>query len=219
MIPKIIHYIWLGGKELPALEKKCIETWAKFNPDYKIIKWDETNLTIDDVEYRNAYRKKQWAYCADLARMKVLYEHGGIYLDTDMEIIKSFDDLLIHDFFAGKENDQMINGAIVGASINNAFVLEVYNEVKKSLKTNFIPIPRIITYIYRNKTSSEVIKIFDKEFFYPFNPYASDIKQMLYCDVTDNTYAIHHWSKSWNISFVRKIYRRLKRIVSSSKYY
>ncbi|EML7271230.1 tcdA/TcdB catalytic glycosyltransferase [Enterobacter hormaechei subsp. hoffmannii] len=219
MIPKIIHYIWLGGKELPALEQKCIETWAKFNPDYKIMRWDETNLTIDDEEYRKAYHKKQWAYCADLARMKVLYEHGGIYLDTDMEIIKPFDDLLTHEFFIGKEDDEMISGGIIGATINNTFVLEIYNEVKKSLKTNFIPIPRIITYIYRKNASAKSITVFDKDYFYPFNPYSSNIKQLLYCDITKNTYAIHHWSKSWDISFVRKVYRRLKRIALRSKYY
>ncbi|OXQ72000.1 glycosyltransferase family 32 protein, partial [Klebsiella pneumoniae] len=218
MIPKIIHCIWLGGRELPALEKKCIESWSIYNPDYKIIIWDEKNLVIDDPEYKSAYLKKQWAYCADLARMRLLYEYGGIYLDTDMEAIASFDNLLKYSFFAGKEDDEMINGAILGAEKGHEFVFSIYEEVKKSLRTNFIPIPRIITYIYQKNTNLKDIKIFEKEVFYPFNPYASPIKQLLYKDIQKNTVAIHHWSKSWNPSFIQKCYRRLKRILSKSKY-
>lgn len=111
----------------------------------------------------------------------------------------------------------MINGAILGAEKGmNLYFL--FMKKLKSLRTNFIPIPRIITYIYQKIQTLKILR-FSKRSFYPFNPYASPIKQLLYKDIQKNTVAIHHWSKSWNPSFIQKCYRRLKRILSKSKYY
>lgn len=97
--------------------------------------------------------------------MRLLYEYGGIYLDTDMEAIASFDNLLKYSFFAGKEDDEMINGAILGAEKGHEFVFSIYEEVKKSLRTNFIPIPRIITYIYQKIQTLKILRFSKKKFF------------------------------------------------------
>ena len=105
MIPKKIHYCWFGGNEKPKSVKKCIDSWKKFCPDYEIIEWNESNFNI----YENGYTKlccenKRWAFLSDYARLKVIYDNGGIYFDTDVEVVKSFDDLLDCDAFFGFEN-------------------------------------------------------------------------------------------------------------------
>ena len=94
-IPKIIHYCWFGGNPLPELAQKCIESWKKYCPDYEIKRWDETNFDLDCCDYvREAYQEKKWAFVSDYARFKILYEYGGVYFDTDVELIKPIDDIV-----------------------------------------------------------------------------------------------------------------------------
>lgn len=89
MIPKIIHYCWFGGAEIPEHDKKCIESWKKYCPDYQIIRWDESNYDYKKNPYmKEAYEAKKWGFVPDFARLDIVYEHGGIYLDTDVEIIR-----------------------------------------------------------------------------------------------------------------------------------
>ena len=86
MIPKVLHYIWFGGSELPELERKCIESWSKIMPDWEIRRWDESNFDINQCEFcREAYASKKWAFVSDYARYRILYSEGGILLDTDVE--------------------------------------------------------------------------------------------------------------------------------------
>lgn len=218
MIPKVLHYIWLGGKELPSLEKKCLDSWSRTNPSWEIKRWDESNLNIDDPVFTKAYKKKEWAYCSDYARMKVIYENGGVYIDTDMELVRPLDDLLIHGCFLGRENSYAINAAIIGASINNEFIYDVFSALKQSLENDFVPIPRILTSVYKKKTYDDVF-IFSEEYFYPYNPHENEIKNLFYCDVTDKTFGIHHWKYSWKPSFHDRVIRKVKRIFSRSEYF
>lgn len=218
MIPKVLHYVWLGGNQLPALEKKCLQSWITTNPDYEIKLWNEQNLDIQDPIYLSAYSKKEWAYCSDYARLKVIYELGGIYLDTDMELIKSLDDLLNEDCFIGKENDRAINAAIFGAVKNNKFVGDCFESLKKSLKRDFVPIPRILTSVYE-LGNYEKINILPKECFYPYNPHENEIKNLLFSDIKNNTYGIHHWKYSWKPKFRNRVIRKIKRILTRSEYF
>ena len=95
MIPKVIHYIWLGGNPLPKIAEKCIESWKKFCPDYEIKRWDETNLDVNQYQFaKDAYDAKKFAFVSDVFRTEILYNEGGIYLDIDVELIKSIDDIL-----------------------------------------------------------------------------------------------------------------------------
>ena len=102
MIPKIIHYCWFGGAELPEKDRKCIESWKKFCPDYQIIEWNENNYDVTKNTYMyQAYQAKKWGFVPDYARLDIIYQHGGIYLDTDVELVKNLDSLLENDAFMG----------------------------------------------------------------------------------------------------------------------
>ena len=110
MIPRIIHYCWFGGKEKPADAKRCIDSWKKKCPNYEIIEWNEDNFNINKYPYAKfCYENKKWAFLSDFARLVVVSEYGGLYFDTDVEIVKSFDDLLKYDAFYGFENNENIN--------------------------------------------------------------------------------------------------------------
>ena len=102
MIPKIIHYCWFGGNPLPESAHNFIKSWKKFNPDYKIKEWNESNFDVHCCRYvEEAYNAKKWAFVSDYARFHALYNEGGIYFDTDIKVLKSFDDLLDCGAFFG----------------------------------------------------------------------------------------------------------------------
>lgn len=104
MIPKVIHYCWFGGKPIPNDVKKCINSWKKKCPDYEIKCWNESNFDVNAHPFtKAAYEAKAWAFVSDYARLKVVYDHGGIYLDTDVELLKNLDFLLKYDFYIGIE--------------------------------------------------------------------------------------------------------------------
>lgn len=128
-IPKIIHYCWFGGKALPEELEKCLATWSKLD-GYTIMRWDESNCTFDENDFiRCAYRDKKLAFVSDFYRMKALYEYGGIYLDTDVKINKSFDDLLGHRAFLNFIFDCSVGTAVIGAEKGNPLmkgILDMY---------------------------------------------------------------------------------------------
>lgn len=102
MIPKIIHYCWFGGKPLPDTAKKCINSWKEYLPDFEIVQWNESNFDIHSCAYvEQAYGTKKWAFVADYVRYYAVYHHGGIFLETDTEVIRSFDNLLNDSAYFG----------------------------------------------------------------------------------------------------------------------
>lgn len=116
MIPKKIHYVWVGGKDKPKDIQKCMKTWQKYLRDYEIIEWNEQNFDIDSHPFtKSAYAAKKWAYVSDYIRAYVLFEHGGIYLDTDNLVVSSLDDLLQNRAFVGFENPEYPYTACFGA--------------------------------------------------------------------------------------------------------
>ena len=121
MIPKKIHYCWFGGNEIPKKDQACIDSWKKMCPDYEIIRWDETNYDVTKNEYmKQAYEAKKWGFVPDYARLDIIYENGGIYLDTDVELIKSLDDLLECRAFMGFEDGKHVSpGLCIGAEKNH----------------------------------------------------------------------------------------------------
>ena len=123
-IPKKIHYIWVGGKSLPDEYTRNIETWRKWNPDYEIIRWDETNYDFGKCDYvREAYETKNWGFASNFARLDIVYQYGGIYLDTDVEVIRNFDVLLNDDGFICMGCADRINqGCGFGAMKGNALI-------------------------------------------------------------------------------------------------
>ena len=103
-IPRVIHYCWFGGNPLPEEAKKCIESWKRYCPDYEIIRWDESNYDVNSCAYiQEAYQAKKWAFVSDYARFDILYHHGGVYFDTDVELVASIEDILEKGAFLGVE--------------------------------------------------------------------------------------------------------------------
>ena len=206
MIPKILHYCWFGKEDLPPLSKECINSWEIYLHDFKLYKWDESNLETNSPVVIDALNNKMWAFAADYIRLYVLYKYGGIYLDTDMEVIRPFDQKILdcHCFF-GKESKDIISAGIIGAEPRNQFILQCLGDMERlySIGVKYISIPKIITSTFHSV--DEILKpvVYEPVFFYPYNPYdnSRDIRQLMYKDIKKDTYAIHHWMKKWKVGF------------------
>ena len=209
MIPKKIHYCWLGEKPLPESAKKCIESWKKNCPDYQIIEWNELNLDFENapIFVKQAYEAKAWGFVPDYFRLWIIYNYGGIYLDTDVQMIKSFDPLLNNESFAGFEAENYINfGVGFGAEKGNHMIkehMELYNHISffnEDGTLNRIASPKITTewlvskglVLGRNQIEEiEGLKIYPKEYFAPKSFDTGIIHK------TKNTYSIHQYDASW----------------------
>ena len=134
MIPKVIHYCWFGKSEKPESVKKCIASWRKFCPDYKIIEWNEDNFDLNCIPFvQQAYQKKKWAFVTDYARLKIIYENGGIYFDTDVELLRNIDKLLLLKGFMGTEDGGFINTGLGFGAVKNHPMLKKLMEDYLSL--------------------------------------------------------------------------------------
>lgn len=215
MIPKIIHYCWINtkDKEYPALVKNCIESWKKYLPDYKIIEWNQNNFDINISPFvKEAYETGKYAFVADYIRLYVLYNYGGIYLDTDVKVLKSFDDLLNNKAFICFEGDDAIASSTIGAEKNNYLIeclLKYYDNrhfIDANGKLNMLPNTTIFANIFKNKgfiinnkfQKNEYITIYPREYFSPKNFITGEI------NITSNTYAIHLFNASWISEKTRK---------------
>lgn len=206
MIEKKIHYIWLGGKPLPKIAKKCIKSWKKYCPDYEIIRWDENNLNLDSFVYaRQAYDTKMYAFASDALRFDILYNEGGIYLDIDVELLGSLDKFLDNKVFSGFESEYNVApGLIFGAEKNNPFVKEIVDDYKKreflkdekqDLTTVCIIVTNLLVHkgMKQNNTEQVIddIHIYPTEIFCPINPDTFEE------NITLKTVSIHHYNGSW----------------------
>jgi mannosyltransferase OCH1-like enzyme len=206
-IPKIIHFCWFGGKEKPPIVKKCISSWKQRLTDYEIIEWNEQNFDIKSHPYvEEAYESKKFAFVSDYVRVHALYHFGGIYLDTDVEVYKSFNDLLHHESFWGFEQENYIATSTIGAAKGNNLIklfLDSY-EGKKFIKedgtydefTNVASITGILKKLGL-LTNGEYQEIEGMGVFYPqtyFSPY-DYINFRTF--KTNKTYTMHLFHKSW----------------------
>ena len=133
MIPKTIHYCWFGRNPKPKLAEKCIRSWKKYCPGYEIIEWNEDNFDISSAPLyvRQAYEAKKWAFVTDYVRLKVVYDHGGIYMDTDVELLKNIDFLREHEAYFGFEDGKYVNtGLGFGAQKGNPILLEMMEDYR-----------------------------------------------------------------------------------------
>ena len=207
MIPKKIHYCWFGGKELPDLALKCIESWKKHFPDYEIIEWNENNFDLNFNRYaKEAYDSGKYAFFTDVARLYLVYEHGGIYFDVDVEVIKDFDEVLKNKAFFGLESTGKVNtGLGFGAEKHNPFIkklLDDYTE-KKFIQENgdldLTPCPIINSKIFKENNFSlngeyeniGGVAVYPKSVFNPKGGYGEEIV------LTKKTLSIHHFDGSW----------------------
>lgn len=210
-IPKVIYYCWFGG-EKPQSVLNCINNWKEKLPNYEIVEINEHNKALFDIEqecknnlwFKICYENKMWAYVADYARLKVLYEHGGVYFDTDITVEKDITELLNKNkLVLGWENNLNINIAVAAVVVGNPLIkqmLDFYNN--EIWNSKLYTIPQIATYIlrknYKLNPSTEItenndILILPQEYFYPI-PIGLKEKENY---VTTNTYTIHWWDASW----------------------
>ena len=208
MIPKIIHYCWFGGNPLPEDVKSYIATWEKYCPDYEIKQWNETNFDIGQNLYcQEAYEAKKWAFVSDYARLKVLYEYGGIYMDTDVEVVKNLDPLLRYRAFSGFESDQAIPTGTMGSCRENEWIsmlLEDYSKRKflKSngfydLTTNVVTITQLTREKYHVSLDNTLQIFGDNMALFPFDYLCAKSYETGQIYKTMNTYTIHHFNGSW----------------------
>ncbi len=226
MIPKKIHYCWFGGDNLPELAIKCIESWKKFCPDYEIIEWNESNFDINCNDYvREAYNAKKWAFVSDYARFKIIYDCGGIYFDTDVELIKSLDNIIKKGPFMGCEA-QNLRASRIALAANPGLalaanpglpliktILDCYDnshfinpDGSQNLKTVVNRTTEILEKYGFNKYNTGIqfidgIYIYPQEYFCPLNYRTGEL------DITSNTVAIHHYVASWQDKKERKYHR------------
>ena len=206
MIPKIIHYCWFGGNPIPELEQKCINSWKKYCPDYEIKEWNESNFDFSCCAYANeAYKAKKWAFVADYVRLKVMIEYGGIYMDTDVEVLKPLDVFLKDKAFLGFEEEEYVATSIMGCEKDFALFeafLKRYDErhfFKQDGRYDVTSnVEEITNYLLKyglvlnNKQQTIAgLTLYPKDFFSPKNHKTRKIES------TDNTYTIHHFAGSW----------------------
>lgn len=227
MIPKIIHYCWFGHNPLPPLAIKCIESWKKYFPDYEIKEWNESNFNVNMIPYtEEAYRLKKYAFVSDYARFWILYNYGGLYFDTDVEVIKNIDDIIAKGPFMGLEKMfsshrlAIAPGLGIGCFPNHSFYKEVLSYYENShfvswkgkvTKTVVTIVSQLLLskqFEYQDKgiICCDGIYIYPNDYFDPLNYYTQELT------VTENTRSIHHYHASWvtkNVNLFDKVKKRL----------
>lgn len=222
VIPKKIHYCWVGGNPMPKNNLKCIDSWKKHCSDYEIVQWNEHNYDFNKNAYMSeAYQAKRWGFVPDYARLDIIYTHGGIYLDTDVEIVAPFDDLLYNNAFAGFEDTKHV---ALGLGFGSAPKHPLIGELRESYKDlhfihsdgslNLTPAPVYQTDFLKRRglrqdDSFQVLNgmsIYPTEYFSPFNPHTGVLQ------ITPQTYSIHWFDGSWldnEQNFAKRRYHEL----------
>lgn len=228
-IPKIIHYCWFGGNQLPPSARRCIDSWRRYMPDYEIKRWDESNFDVEETEFTaDAYRLRKFAFVSDYARLKILNEQGGLYFDTDVQLLKPIDDIVEKGPFMGIEapetvkTERFLHYVNVGLGFGSApgsevlgRLLELYRSarfVNPDGRLNTIPIGVYTTslleeYGYRDADELQQVggfTVYPSEVFCPMNFHTG--KTVL----TDHTRSIHLYDATWLTPEIKlsKIYRR-----------
>jgi len=203
-IPKVIHYIWLGGN-MPQKVQKVIDNNRHYFAEYQVKLWTEENMPELNAFAKRAYDEEQWAFVSDYLRFYILHKEGGIYLDTDMEVLRSLDPLLEYTFFSGWDRRKMyIYAGIIGSEAEHDYlksILRAYDKIEEGYPTS----PQIMTTMYEAYKKKETLKIFESPYFYPLLDGEKRSKEKL-----KNAYTDHLWFESWR-SFVplRQFLRRI----------
>jgi mannosyltransferase OCH1-like enzyme len=221
MIPKIIHYCWLSNEPYPNKIVSFMDSWKKYLHGYEFKKWDTNMFVINSIQWvKQAYENKKYAFAADYIRLYALYNYGGIYLDTDVQILRSFDDLLDLPHFIGFDSQNQIEAAVIGASKNSDWIykcLSYYenrNFMDENHKMDLIPLPIIM-----RKQIEEIWKIkciTDKNMYswentknifyvFPYGYFGAKRHDTGAIEITKNTYSIHHCAMSWLPNNLQKL--------------
>lgn len=206
-IPKIIHYCWLSGDPFPKDIQRCIDSWGKYLPDYQIKLWNTQNFDCNRWKYtQQALTRKKYAFVSDVVRLYALYTEGGIYLDSDIEVMQNFDDLLSNPAFSGIESGGRFAAWIMASEAGNPLFGEmlsyyenrmfVTEQGEMDLTPNTIPMTAILSHHGMKPENIlqklQHITIYPEEYFCPKNPWTSKIT------ITKNTHAMHLFAGAWN---------------------
>ena len=216
MIPKIIHFCWLSGDKYPKLIQDCMATWKTILPDYEFILWDTNRFEVESSLWtKQAFEHKKYAFAADYIRLYAVHKYGGIYLDTDVELLKNFNDLLHLPYFIGLEQDDIIEAAIFGAEKGADWVadcMKYYNNkafIKEDGNPDLLILPNIMeaqieqnrTLVSMNKSDLQnidtLIKDKTKLLLFPYEYFSAKNNETYQIFTTKNTYAIHHFNNAW----------------------
>lgn len=205
-IPKIIHYCWFGDKEIPEMERTCIESWSKLLPEYQIMFWNESAFDVNSIDYvKQAYEQKKYAFVSDYVRMYALYTYGGVYFDTDVEVISDITKYLENDVFIGFENKTMIGTGIIGAKKGSKILEQMLDYYKNrsfidkngniDTTTNVQILTDMLLKIGFEKQNREQelsgIHVYERDIFCPKKMDDGTFR------TTERTVTIHHFSGSW----------------------
>ena len=203
MIPKVIHYCWFGRGEKPKLAQKCIASWKKFCPDYEIIEWNEDNFDVNRNGYtRMCYEQKKYAFLSDYARLLVVAEHGGVYFDTDVELLVSPDFLLKHEAFWGFETPEYVASGLGFGSIAHGAVIEAmlreYDQLLDG-QHGTVGCPHLNTaaLVKLGLKQNGEFQMVHNAVIYPvsyFNPYESATGRLI---KAEDTISIHWYAAAW----------------------
>lgn len=212
-IPRVLHYVWVGGAEKSPLMRECMATWQTHCPDYKVIEWNEKNFDMNrSPVLKNALETRNWALVSDIMRAYILYENGGIYLDTDIEIYKPLDELLDNKFFMGYETRHWVNTPIIG-SVKGHAVLEplirLYNSPLGLELTNFMCVHIYSAMFLKmygirpngKMTRTDEVTLYPRDYFFPQHYLTHKYK------ITKNSIVNHKCSCTWHDPKLRKKYR------------
>lgn len=208
LIPKKIHYCWFSGKPIPQELRQCIDSWRRFCPDYEIIRWDEKNYDVSKNQYmEQAYAHRKWGYIPDYARLDILYQYGGIYLDTDVELLGSLDALLYQPAFCSTEKWGIVNMGISGAQPGNLVIRRMLDNRQgmsflhpdgtENLISSGVSdtLPLVSLGLLPNGETQSIAQgemtVYAPEFFQPFDYISGETH------ITDHTFSIHHFSGTW----------------------
>lgn len=228
MIPPVIHYCWFGGNEMQDLHKRCLESWHKFCPDYKIVEWNEGNCDISENLYaKQAYEKKKYGFVPDYFRLKIIYEHGGIYLDTDVELVNSLDDLRWNEAYCGMERPGVAAlGLGFGAMANHPAIwkmLERYQTMRfvrddGTLDETASPIWQTMDLMNMGMRYGNCLQKAAGMTIYPVEVLSPKNVGTRELNLTEYSYSIHHFDGAWifgeNSSKKKKLYDALQKIRS-----
>lgn len=207
-VPKVIHYCWFGNNPLPDSVIACISSWKKFCPDYQIIEWNEKNFDLNINNYvKEAYESKKYAFVTDYVRLYALYNFGGIYLDSDVEVLKPLDKFLEHRAFTGCENEEYCVTGIIAAEQGHPWIKDLLNSYKnrhfiqKNGKMDITPNTKVITQLTTEKygwvPKNEYQIINEGLHIYPFSVFCAKDYKTGTVYSTNETYTVHHFSGSW----------------------
>lgn len=213
MIPKKIHYIWFGGGKKSELMDRCMQSWREHLPDYEIIEWNEHNFDVSQNTYaQQAFQERKWAFVSDYVRLKVLFDYGGIYFDSDIEVRKSFDIFLSHRAFSGFEYYRGVYSPIITAVMGSVPKHDWIRELLENYKDiEFTPLITNTTRVSENLLGK--YKINNNNTYQVFSDDVHLYPADVFCTMSQNGFSYHHFDGSW-LPLKSKIAKKIRKILN-----